>query len=150
MGTTFPPICAEFLDKIPYQFLYRCGKYPEVTVPAEALHRVGNYALAINHRLAKDLRWTFRWKDPSTRQLEFNVECLPRRPLGIDRSVLVEAADEPGLEGKARIDGMRLVYSVAIGHESKAYEVLDHHIVRENLIDFAVDGMMTMLHLLRD
>jgi len=88
--------------------------------------------------------------------LHNNVECSSQRgrrsdhPLGIDSSVLAEAAEEQGLEAKARINGIRLIYSVAIGHESKAYKILDNGIVQENLMDFAVDGMMAMLHLLRD
>ena len=71
------------------------------------------------------MRWTFRYADKPGGHLEFNVECVPRRSLGIDRDTLAKASNEADLRGGARVDGERLIFSLAVGHESKAHELCE-------------------------
>ncbi len=148
MARPVPVICTEFLERMQDDFLHINAKYPKLRVADDGLRRVGDRSIVITHRRAKDLRWTFRYTDDRSEHLEFNVECVPRRTLGIDEAMLAEAGDDVNLLGRGRIDGDRLVYSVAIGHESKAHELDEHSIVGGNIKDFAVEAMMTMLRLL--
>ena len=148
MPRRVPEICTEFLERMQDDFLHINAKYPKLRVADEAMRRVGDRSIVITHRRAKDLRWIFRYSADRSEHLEFNVECVPRRPLGIDEAMLCEAGDDVNLLGRGRIDGDRLVYSVAIGHESKAHELDEHSIVGGNIRDFGVEAMMTMLRLL--
>ncbi len=148
MARPVPAICTEFLERMQDDFFHINAKYPKLRVADDALRRVGNRSVTVTHRLAKDLRWTFRYTDDRNEHLEFNVECVPKRSLGIDEAMLAEVGDDANPLGRGRIDGDRLIYSVAIGHESKAHELDEHSIVGGNIKDFAVEAMMTMLRLL--
>ena len=148
MARHYPPICTEFLERMQDDFNHINLKYPNLRVANDALRRVGDHCIAVTHPKVRKLRWIFRYSADRNEHLEFNVECAPRRSLGIDEAMLCEAGDDANLLGRGRIDGDRLIYSVAIGHESKAHELGEHSIVGGNIRDFGVEAMMTMLRLL--
>ena len=138
----------EFLERMQDDFVHINLKYPKLRVANDALCFVGGHCITVTHPRARNLQWIFRYSADRTEHLEFNVECVPKRSLGIDKAMLCEAGDDANLLGRGRIDGDRLIYSVAIGHESKAHELDKHSIVGSNIKDFAVAAMMTMLRLL--
>ena len=148
MARHYPSICTEFLERMQDDFIHINLKYPNLRVANDALRRVGDHCIAVTHPKVRKLRWIFRYSADRNDHLEFNVECVPKRSLGIDTAMLAEAGGDVNLQGHARIDGDKLVYSVAIGHESKAHELNEHSIVGGNIKDFAVEAMMTMLRLL--
>ena len=148
MANRFPSICMEFLERMQDDFLQNNLKYPKLRVANDALRRVGDHCIAVTHPRARNLRWIFRYKADRNDHLEFNVECVPKRSLGIDEAMLCEAGADVNLLGRGRIEDDRLVYSVAVGHESKAHELDEHSIVGGNIKDFAVEAMMAMLRLL--
>lgn len=148
MAKRFPPICMEFLERMQDDFIHINLKYPKLRVASNALQSIGDHCITVAHPKARRLRWIFRYSAKRKDHLEFNVECVPKRPLGIDEAMLCEAGADVNLLGRGRIEDDRLVYSVAVGHESKAHELNEHSIVGGNIRDFGVEAMMMMLRLL--
>ena len=148
MAKRYPPICTEFLERMQDDFIHINLKNPKLRVASDALQSIGDHCITVAHARARKLRWIFRFSADSSEHLEFNVECVPKRSLGIDEAMLYEAGADVNLQGHARIDGDRLIYSVVVGHESKAHELDEHSIVGGNIRDFGVEAMMTMLRLL--
>lgn len=148
MARRVPTSCTQFLGEVATTFQQMVAKRPELQRTVKALRTVGGHALAIQHPMAKDLRWTFRSVDADPGQMEFNVECKPRANLGIDASALARAMEEVELRGTVRIEGDKLVCSLPWGHESQAHELTEGGLLANNLREFAVDGMLAMIRLL--
>ena len=128
--------------------MHALTKKPELGEGIAGYRHVGKHAFAVEHSLTRDLRWTFQSAEPASGQMSFNVECLPRRKLGLGASGLVDAHRSAGLRGTASESDGRLVFSLPWGHESQAHELLQGGLLGNNVREFGVDGMLLMMELL--